>query len=76
MSDDIYRVKDELLRMVYDHHWGGYEQGLEAGRGEARQQILDYIQHHLEHEVAITPEDIANEIEYLQRQDIREKNNG
>ena len=76
MAEDIYQVKDELLRMVYDHDWGGYQKGLEAGKQEARQQILDYIQHHLEHEVAITSEDIANEIEYLQRQDIREKNNG
>jgi hypothetical protein len=53
-----------------------YTAGFIAGREYARKQILDYIQHHLEHEVDITSEDIASEIEYLQRQEIREKNNG
>jgi len=32
MTEDIYRVKDELLRMVYDHEWGGYEKGVKAER--------------------------------------------
>ncbi len=53
-----------------------YSAGFIAGREYARKQILDYIQHHLEEQVDITSEDIASEIEYLQRLDIREKNNG
>ena len=53
-----------------------YSRGYEAGKDYARNQILDYIAHHFEQEVDITSEDIANEIEYLQRLDIREKNNG
>jgi hypothetical protein len=53
-----------------------YTKGYYAGRDYARKQILDYIQHHLEEQVDITSEDIATEIEYLQRQEIREKNNG
>lgn len=53
-----------------------YTKGFEKGREYARKQILDYIEHHLEEQVDITSEDIASEIEYLQRQDIREKNNG
>jgi hypothetical protein len=53
-----------------------YYAGFIAGREYARKQILDYIQHHLEEQVDITSEDIASEIEYLQRQEIREKNNG
>jgi hypothetical protein len=53
-----------------------YTKGFEAGKDYARGQILYYIHQHLEEEVNITSEDIATEIEYLQRQDIREKNNG
>ena len=53
-----------------------YSRGYEAGKDYARNQILDYIQHHFLEQVDITSEDIASEIEYLQRQDIREKNNG
>ena len=53
-----------------------YSKGYEAGKDYARNQILDYIQHHLLEQVDITSEDIASEIEYLQRQDIRGKNNG
>ena len=53
-----------------------YTKGYCAGRDYARKQILDYIQHHFEEQVDITSEDIASEIEYYQRQDIREKNNG
>ena len=53
-----------------------YLLGIDDGKQIARKQILDYIQHHLEEEVEITSEDIATEIEYLQRQDIREKRNG
>lgn len=53
-----------------------YTVGFEAGRDYARKQILNYIQQHFEEEVDITAEDIASEIEYLQRQDIRTKNNG
>lgn len=49
-----------------------YTAGWVAGREHARKQILDYIEHHLEEGVDITSEDIASEIEYLQRQDIRE----
>jgi hypothetical protein len=52
------------------------KEDFELGLQTARKQILDYIQHHLEEGVDITSEDIASEIEYLQRQDIREKNNG
>jgi hypothetical protein len=74
MAEDIYRVKDELLRMVYDHDWGGYEKGLAAGKNFARNQILQYIDQHLQEEVAITVEDVASEIEYIQRREIREKN--
>jgi hypothetical protein len=51
-----------------------YARGYAAGKEYARDQILDYIQHHLEEEVDITSEDIASEIEYLQRQDIRSEN--
>lgn len=51
-----------------------YTRGFEAGKDYAREQILEYIQHHLEHQVDITSEDIASEVEYLQRQDIRAKN--
>jgi hypothetical protein len=51
-----------------------YARGYAAGKEHARDQILDYIQHHLEEEVDITSEDIASEIEYLQRQDIRKEN--
>jgi hypothetical protein len=50
------------------------KEDFELGLQTARKQILDYIQQHLEEEVEITSEDIANEIEYLQRLDIREKN--
>jgi hypothetical protein len=53
-----------------------YTKGFEAGRDYARKQVLDFIEHHLEAQVDITSEDIASEIEYLQRQEIREKNNG
>ncbi len=53
-----------------------YTSGFVAGREHARKQILDYIQHHLEEQVDITSEDIASEIEYLQRQDLRGQNNG
>ena len=53
-----------------------YEKGFDAGKNFARNQILDFIQTHLEDQVLITSEDIATEIEYIQRQDIREKNNG
>jgi len=53
-----------------------YTKGFEAGRDYARKQVLDFIEHHLEVQVDITSEDIASEIEYLQRQEIREKNIG
>ena len=53
-----------------------YTKGFTAGRDYARKQILDFIEHHLEAQVDITSEDIASEIEYLQRQETREKNNG
>jgi hypothetical protein len=53
-----------------------YTKGFEAGKNFARNQILDFIQVHLEDEVLITSEDIATEIEYIQRRDIREKNDG
>jgi hypothetical protein len=53
-----------------------YTIGYKAGMEYARNQILKYIQHHFEMETDITSEDIANEIEYIQRQEIREKNNG
>ena len=53
-----------------------YTRGYYAGRDYARKQILDYIETHLEANVPITSEDIATEIEYLQRMDIREQNNG
>lgn len=32
MTDDIYRIKDELQRMIYDHDWGGYDKGVKAER--------------------------------------------
>jgi hypothetical protein len=53
-----------------------YNRGYEAGKNFARNQILDFIEIHLEQEAPITSEDIATEIEYMQRQDIREKNDG
>lgn len=53
-----------------------YLNGVDDGKYVARKQILDYIQHHLEHDAPITAEDIANEVEYLARLDIRQKNNG
>jgi hypothetical protein len=52
------------------------KEDFELGLQTARKQILDYIQQHLEEGVDITSEDIASEIEYLQRQEIRENNNG
>ena len=51
-----------------------YLNGVDDGKYVARKQILDYIQHHLEHDAPITPEDIADEIEYLARLDLRSKN--
>jgi hypothetical protein len=30
MTEDIYRIKNELLQMVYDHDWGGYQKGVKA----------------------------------------------
>jgi hypothetical protein len=51
-----------------------YLNGVDDGKYVARKQILDYIQHHLEHDAPITPEDIADEIEYLARLDLRTKN--
>jgi hypothetical protein len=51
-----------------------YIAGFRAGKDFAREEILEYIQHHLEHQVDITSEEIATEIEYLQRQDIRKEN--
>jgi hypothetical protein len=53
-----------------------YSRGYAAGKDYARNQILEYIQQHFLEQVDITSEDIASEIEYLQRQDIREKNHG
>lgn len=53
-----------------------YTKGFVSGREHASKQILDYIETHLEANVPITSEDIATEIEYLQRMDIRDKNNG
>ena len=53
-----------------------YTKGFEAGKNFARNQILHFIQVHLEDEVLITSEDIATEIEYIQRHDIREKKDG
>jgi hypothetical protein len=53
-----------------------YNKGFEAGKNFARNQVLDFIEIHLEQEVPITSEDIATEIEYMQRQDIRERNDG
>ena len=41
MTEDIYRVKDELLRMVYDHEWGGYEKGVQAERERIIKVIED-----------------------------------
>jgi hypothetical protein len=40
MTDDIYRVKDELQRMVYDHDWGGYDKGVNA----ERERIINLLQ--------------------------------
>jgi hypothetical protein len=51
-----------------------YLNGVDDGKYVARKQILDYIQHHLEHDAPITPEDIADEIEYLARLDLRNQN--
>jgi hypothetical protein len=53
-----------------------YNKGFEAGKNFARNQVLDFIEIHLEQGVPITSEDIATEIEYMQRQDIRERNDG
>jgi hypothetical protein len=41
MTEDIYRVKDEVLRMVYDHEWGGYEKGVKAERERIIKVIED-----------------------------------
>lgn len=51
-----------------------YETGYEVGKNFARNQVLDFIQQHLQEEVPITVEDVASEIEYIQRREIREKN--
>jgi hypothetical protein len=50
------------------------EQARAAGKNFARNQILDFIGQHLQEEVPITVEDVASEIEYIQRTEIREKN--
>lgn len=51
-----------------------YSRGYEVGKNFARNQVLDFIQQHLLEEVPITVEDVASEIEYIQRREIREKN--
>ena len=51
-----------------------YLNGVDDGKHVARKQILDYIQHHLEHNEPITSEDIADEIQYLARLELRAKN--
>jgi hypothetical protein len=51
-----------------------YNKGFEAGKNFARNEVLDFIEQHLQEEVLITVEDVATEIEYMQRREIREKN--
>ena len=51
-----------------------YNKGFEAGKNFARNEVLQFIEQHLQEEVLITVEDVASEIEYMQRREIREKN--
>ena len=44
MTEDIYRVKDEVLRMVYDHEWGGYEKGVKAERERIIALLWDEVE--------------------------------
>jgi hypothetical protein len=41
MTEDIYRIKNELLQMVYDHDWGGYQRGVQAERDRIIKVIED-----------------------------------
>jgi hypothetical protein len=51
-------------------------EGYKAGKEFARRQILDFIEVHYNDQVHITSEDIALEVEYLQRKDLREEKDG
>jgi hypothetical protein len=46
-----------------------YAEAFQAGKEAAWKGVLDFIEIHLNSNAAITAEDIANEIEYLQRKD-------
>lgn len=50
------------------------EKARTAGKNFARNEVLQFIEQHLQEEVPITVEDVASEIEYIQRREIREKN--
>jgi hypothetical protein len=43
MTEDIYRIKNELLQMVYDHDWGGYQRGVQAERDRIIKVIEDSV---------------------------------
>jgi hypothetical protein len=59
MSDDIYRVKDELQRMVYDHDWGGYDKGVNAERERIITLLTPYTEHIDGCELGCYPEDCS-----------------
>jgi hypothetical protein len=51
-----------------------YNKGFDAGKNFARNEVLQFIEQHLQEDVPITIEDVVSEIEYIQRREIREKN--
>lgn len=63
--EEVNQIVSEVMQLAFDN-----------GKNFARQQVLDYIQHHLEEDAPISSEDIAGEIEYIQRQEIRDKEHG
>lgn len=63
--EEVNQIVGDVMQLAYDN-----------GKLFARQQVLDYILHHAEEQVDISADDIAGEIEYLQRQEIKEKTNG
>jgi hypothetical protein len=55
MTEDIYRVKDEVLRMVYDHEWGGYEKGVQAERERIINLIKEVVSEHQARDIQNVP---------------------
>jgi hypothetical protein len=55
MTEDIYRVQDEVLRMVYDHEWGGYEKGVQAERERIINLIKEVVSEHQARDIQNVP---------------------